>query len=174
MNALDVLFVASNWAAEVARNSGVTAPIEVVQPGVDLAVFHPRVEPFPIKKASPNTTVFFNAGKWSLNKGSDVVIDSFSQAFTPNDDVLLVMACFNPLQFPGFDGPAERQEVGELRVGLADGTSREGAVHPRTAPHPKGCCKTDGRRGLRLLPCSCRRVQFGSGGDGRDGASTSL
>jgi glycosyltransferase involved in cell wall biosynthesis len=108
LNSLDVVFVASKWAEQVLRKSGVASPrICVARPGVDRTVFYPGVCPTPLAKQTPNTTVFLNVGKWSSLKGMDFLLEAFNAAFTPADDVLLIMACFNPLQVNGFDGPAE-------------------------------------------------------------------
>jgi glycosyltransferase involved in cell wall biosynthesis len=107
LSAHDVAFAPSAWAARVMEGCGVTARIVVAPPGVDHHVFHNDVAPAPIKKPTPDTTVFLNVGKWSSLKGMDFLLEAFNAAFTPADDVLLIMACFNPLQVPGFDGPAE-------------------------------------------------------------------
>lgn len=108
LNSLDVVFVASEWARGVLHESGVTtARIAIAWPGVDTSIFHPQVRPTPLRKPSPNTTVFINVGKFSALKGHDFLLEAFNAAFTPADDVMLVMACFHPLRVAGFDGPAE-------------------------------------------------------------------
>lgn len=110
-NCLDLVFASSAWAASVMRESGVNVPIVVATPGVDLQVFHPRVRPaWPQDLGPPpneSTTVFLNSGKWSVQKGMDILLDAFHAAFRPDDDVLLVMACFHPLRSGDFDGPEE-------------------------------------------------------------------
>lgn len=114
VNCLDVMFASSNWAAGVMRDSGVTAPVVVAQPGVDLEVFNPAVRPRWHPDLGPppgrDTTVFINSGKWSVQKGHDVLLDAFHRAFRPDDDVLLVTACFHPLRAGDFDGPAESEK----------------------------------------------------------------
>lgn len=111
INALDVMFASSNWAKGVMEESGVRVPVVVAQPGVDQQVFHPAVQPRWHPELGPppgkDTTVFLNAGKFSMLKGHDELIEFFDAAFTPADDVLLVMCCFNRLRVPGFDGPEE-------------------------------------------------------------------
>jgi glycosyltransferase involved in cell wall biosynthesis len=106
-NGLDTVFASSEWAADVMRQSGVRVPIVVAKPAVDTRVFHPGVTPLPLKKPTPDTCVFLSVGKWSVLKGHDWLVRVFNAAFTVSDDVLLVLACFNPLMVPGFNGPEE-------------------------------------------------------------------
>jgi glycosyltransferase involved in cell wall biosynthesis len=108
LNSLDVLFVPSRWATNVVRDSGVRRPrLGILCPGVDTTTFGPHVAPAPVRSANPESTIFLNVGKWSLNKGHDALREAFDIAFSPEDDVLLVMACFNPVCTPRADGPAE-------------------------------------------------------------------
>jgi glycosyltransferase involved in cell wall biosynthesis len=130
LNGLDVAFAPSKWAERVMRDSGVTTAVSLARPGVDTSVFHPGVKPHPVKKPTPNTTVFLNVGKWSVLKGHDFLLDVFNAAFTPADDVLLLMVCFHPLQVPGFDGPAESKRWEEMY--LASPMGRAGRI--RVAP----------------------------------------
>jgi glycosyltransferase involved in cell wall biosynthesis len=88
----------------------VSTPIQVVKPGVDSSVFHPDVEPAEVGKLTPDTTVFLNVGKFSLNKGHDFLVQTFNDAFDESDDVLLVLHCQNFLRLDGFDGPAQTRE----------------------------------------------------------------
>ncbi len=103
----DEVWVASEWAARVLRGSGYAHETRVLVPGVDSSVFHPSVRPATVEGLRPETYVFATAGKWSLNKGHDVLLAAFNMAFRPDDDVALVCQCFNAVQAPGFDGPAE-------------------------------------------------------------------
>lgn len=108
LSSLDVLFVPSSWAADVVLRSGARpGKVVVASPGVDQQVFHPAVKPATLVKPTTKTTTVFNCGKFSLNKGHDFLLEAFNAAFTPADDVLLVVAAFNPLKFASFDGPAE-------------------------------------------------------------------
>lgn len=113
-NSLDKMFVPSKWAFDVARASGVNVEMEVLTPGVDTEIFDTSVKPIALPRRGPNTTVFLNVGKWETRKAHDFVLGAFNAAFTPNDDVLLVTLCFNPLQFPGYNGPAESARWNEL------------------------------------------------------------
>ena len=103
----DEVWVASHWAAGVLRDSGYAHEVRALPAGVDPTVFNPDVPPAKVEGLGPDTFAFVTAGKWSLNKGHDVLLEAFNRAFRPDDDVALVAACFNGVRAPTFDGPAE-------------------------------------------------------------------
>ncbi len=111
---LDHVFVPSGWAQKVAFDAGVRRPMSILRPGVDTEVFHPKVKKAAIPRVGPETTVFLNVGKWEIRKGADFILEAFNAAFTAADDVLLVTLNFNPLQFPGYSGPAESARWNQL------------------------------------------------------------
>lgn len=96
----DLVIASSAWAKSVLEQAGVPAGrIRVVRPGVDAGVF--RADEYDLKPAVEKTvvgnpTVFLNVGKWELRKGHDVLLEAFNRAFEPDDNVLLIMQCFNP------------------------------------------------------------------------------
>ncbi len=87
----DVLYVTSQWAADIVK-ANVDQPIKVVVAplGVDHKTFRPLDNP------SNGSTKFFNCGKWELRKGHDVLCEAFNLAFNKTDNVELVMHCHNP------------------------------------------------------------------------------
>jgi glycosyltransferase involved in cell wall biosynthesis len=103
----DEVWTASEWGCDVLRTSGYAHEVRTLTPGVDTGVFGPDTPPAQIDGVSPSTFVFLTAGKWSLNKGQDVLRAAFELAFRGDDDVCLVFQCFNPVRAPAFDGPAE-------------------------------------------------------------------
>lgn len=92
LNFSDIIFVASKWAKNVLINNGITRPIEVSPLAVDMEIFH---DPIKIKVENPKYT-FFHIGKWEKRKGQDFLIEAFSKAFTPKDDVCLALLPHNP------------------------------------------------------------------------------
>lgn len=82
----DYLAVPSKWAKSVVldQTSLTEDKVFVVPLGVDNTVF--TESPLP-----EGTTTFGNFGKWELRKGHDVLIEIFNKAFSPKDDVQLVM-----------------------------------------------------------------------------------
>jgi len=87
----DELFVCSDWAKGVILNNTKHKQenVHVVPLGVDSEIFN-----MSIVTARP-TTIFFNCGKWSKNKGHDMLLKAFNAAFNYNDDVELWMMCDN-------------------------------------------------------------------------------
>lgn len=97
LSRLDYLLVNSQWAADIAedqiKNSSLHCPkIHVVPLGVDSEVFNIRNSII----FDSNKTVFFNAGKWEVRKGHDILCTAFNKAFEVDDKVELWMLCDNP------------------------------------------------------------------------------
>jgi len=93
LRAQDAILVCSAWARDVCHANGLTdRPVHVVPLGVDRAVFHEHVTP----ARRWNETVFLQAGKLEMRKGQLELLRAFEAAFTPNDDVRLMLACHNP------------------------------------------------------------------------------
>lgn len=89
MMACDHIITCSEWGKNIVESS-IYAPVSVAPLGYDPEVFRPAE----IKKHGP--TIFFNCGKWEVRKGHDFLLECFSKAFTPRDDVELWMMCHNP------------------------------------------------------------------------------
>lgn len=89
----DRLLVCSEWARGVLLENGVwKTPIDIVPLGVDRDVFHERLETGRVREK----TVFLQVGKLEPRKGQLELLRAFEAAFTPKDDVQLVLACHNP------------------------------------------------------------------------------
>jgi glycosyltransferase involved in cell wall biosynthesis len=89
----DGVLVCTEWARQVCRQNGLTdIPIDVVPLGVDRTVFNPQVTP---TRRWPDT-VFLQVGKLEARKGQLELLRAFEAAFTPKDQVRLVLACGNP------------------------------------------------------------------------------
>jgi glycosyltransferase involved in cell wall biosynthesis len=78
------------------------AKIRVVPLGVDRSVFHEGVV---ADRLDPDTTVFFNVGKWEVRKGHDLLCSAFNRAFGRSDKVALRLLTYN--QYLGEAGNAE-------------------------------------------------------------------
>jgi glycosyltransferase involved in cell wall biosynthesis len=90
LKTLDCIFTTSQWGKSVLQNHGLDN-IHVVPLGVDRSIFNEDVP----TQESPNT-VFLNCGKWEIRKGHDILLEAFNKAFTPDDNVQLIMHCYNP------------------------------------------------------------------------------
>lgn len=112
LRSLDKVFVPSRWARDILERNGIPASsILVAPPGVDTRVFDSRLT----KTVAPHkSTTILNVGKWEYRKGHDFVLKAFERAFREDDDVHLIMACYNPLKVPGFDGPAVSEQFARL------------------------------------------------------------
>ncbi len=89
----DAICVASEWGRQVCLDSGLTdVPLHVVPHGVDRAVFHEQVKP----STTWTDTVFMNVGKLEARKGQLEMLRAFEAAFSPRDNVRLVLSCRNP------------------------------------------------------------------------------
>jgi glycosyltransferase involved in cell wall biosynthesis len=81
----DALFVPSHWAKTVLEENNVNVPIYVVPLGVDSSIFNYQDTP------TNSTCRFLNIGKWEVRKGHSELLEAFNLAFSPKDDVELIM-----------------------------------------------------------------------------------
>ncbi len=91
----DELVCCSRWAIGTLLENGMTQPIHVVPLGVDTDIFHPNYHKDYLKRKSPGSTVFINAGKKEARKGHDFLLKCFNKAFNENDNVELHMIWAN-------------------------------------------------------------------------------
>ncbi len=90
----DRILVTCEWARTVLLENGIwRTPIDIVPLGVDRAVFSDKVRP---ATARGSATVFMSVGKLERRKGQRELLAAFEAAFTPKDDVKLVLICHNP------------------------------------------------------------------------------
>lgn len=94
INALDCIFVASNWAKNVLLENGINTEIYVSPLGVDPLIFNEEVNN--LVQKNNDKYVFLNIGKWEIRKGHDVLVDVFNEAFSEDDNVELWMLNHNP------------------------------------------------------------------------------
>lgn len=90
LNQQDLIFVASRWARDVLLNSGVQRPVCVAPLGVNQKYFSAR--PLP----ETTTTTFLHCGKLEYRKGAYDILEAFSRAFNPGDNVRLLFHVHNP------------------------------------------------------------------------------
>jgi glycosyltransferase involved in cell wall biosynthesis len=95
----DKLIVCSQWAKDVIKDNGINVDTCVVPLGVDTSIFHP-----PFCRKEKDVYTFFTCGKWEYRKGHDILLECFERAFSPSDNVELLMMCHNP--FPQVDSKA--------------------------------------------------------------------
>lgn len=90
LNSLDHVIVCSAWAKKVIieNTHHEDHTVHVVPLGVDNQLFVPA-------KGKSETTRFFNAGKWEVRKGHDILLNIFERAFTEDDNVELWLMCDN-------------------------------------------------------------------------------
>ncbi len=91
-NALDELWVTGDFNAQTFRDAGVRVPIHVIPGGIDSQTFHPDVAPYQLPGV--RGTVFLSVFEWRRRKGWDVLLRAWANAFTPDDDVTLVIRAY--------------------------------------------------------------------------------
>lgn len=95
LRGLDKVFVTSEWAKRVVESSDIKN-VHIVNLGVDRTIFNENIDVHANDIAKDNSTKFLICGKWEIRKGHDVVIDAFCKAFKPQDNVRLLVNCYNP------------------------------------------------------------------------------
>lgn len=86
----DQLWVHSNWIRKQAVKSGIVSRnIKVIPHGIDENTFKPTGEKFPLPTKKAFKFVFVGAA--IVRKGIDVLLKAYGQAFSPEEDVSLVI-----------------------------------------------------------------------------------
>jgi glycosyltransferase involved in cell wall biosynthesis len=87
----DKLVVCSDWAKQILLENNILNDIDihVVPLGVDRSIFYENPPNF--FRNEPRRTRFINVSKWEIRKGHYELLDYFESAFTPDDDVELIM-----------------------------------------------------------------------------------
>jgi glycosyltransferase involved in cell wall biosynthesis len=89
-NELDEVWVPSAFNVETFGNAGVAPDrLHVVPEGVRPEIYGPVVPPLPLPDVSG--FVFLSVFSWSRRKGWDVLLRAYLDAFSPDDDVTLVL-----------------------------------------------------------------------------------
>ena len=102
LNSQDMLFTCSEWGKQIIKDNNINVTTKVIPLGIDPTIFYPFKLDRKIPEISSeigineNTTIFINIGKWTINKGHDVLIDAFNSAFEESDNILFIMLCQNP------------------------------------------------------------------------------
>lgn len=104
--AMDEVWVPSAFNLDTFAAGGVPREkLRLFQPGLDLAPFRERRDPYPIEGKRGFT--FVSVFQWSLRKGWDVLLEAYARAFTKNDDVCLAIRAY-----PGYrKDPPLRQRI---------------------------------------------------------------
>lgn len=97
-NALDELWVTGEFNRDTFARAGVRVPMHIIPGGIDSAMFRPSA---PRQVAGARGTVFLSVFEWRLRKGWDVLLRAWAQAFTPDDDVSLVLRTYPISQVDG-------------------------------------------------------------------------
>lgn len=100
-NEMDEVWVPSTFNAKTFRACGVTQPIHVMPLGINPDYFNPQIRAF---RATSRYT-FLSVFEWGERKAPELLLRAYSQAFTPDDDVLLLLKVIN--RDPGVDVGAQ-------------------------------------------------------------------
>lgn len=90
-NMMDEVWVPSNFNVKTFRDSGVTVPIYVMPLGVDTNFFNENIH----SQKKHNKYTFLSIFEWGERKAPEVLLKAYFDAFTKDDDVLLICKIFN-------------------------------------------------------------------------------
>lgn len=93
-NEMDEIWVPTQFNLETFRKAGVAVPLHVVPGGVDADFFRPGLSPLPIP--GRRGFAFLSIFEWTYRKGWDILLQAWAEAFTPNDDVCLILRTYLP------------------------------------------------------------------------------
>lgn len=90
-NAMDEVWVPSQFNVETFRNSGVKKPINVIPLGVDPYYFNPNIKSYRFS----NQFTFLSVFEWGERKAPEILLRAFCEEFAQNEPVMLVCKVFN-------------------------------------------------------------------------------
>jgi len=98
-NMLDELWVPGEFNRQTFRDAGVRIPLHMIPGGIDSKMYRPGIAPLVL----PGTrgTVFLSVFEWRMNKGWDVLLRAWADAFSPDEDVTLVLRTYPKSQVDG-------------------------------------------------------------------------
>jgi glycosyltransferase involved in cell wall biosynthesis len=91
-NSLDGIIVPSNFVKKVLADSGVENRIEIIPHGVNINLFSSDLKP--MKVNTKKKFIFLNVGSGFPRKGIDVLIKAYTEEFSKDDAVCLVLKTF--------------------------------------------------------------------------------
>jgi len=121
-NAMDEIWVPSQFNLETFRAAGVKVPLLRVPEGVDTERFRPGLAPLELPGERRGTT-FLSVFEWTHRKGWDVLLAAWADAFKAGDDVELVLRAYPANAVEG--DPAQWVEDRICQFLSSRGTSRE-------------------------------------------------
>lgn len=93
LQTMDVAFFPSQWACDVAKQSGLEIDVDHFPHGVNRNIFNEINRPI---RPPIEPTRFLSVGKWEVRKGHNILPQVFDSAFTEKDNVELYISHFNP------------------------------------------------------------------------------
>lgn len=91
-NRMDEIWVPTAFNVESFRRSGVRVPIHTVPQGVDCEFFRPGLKPLSIP--GRRGFAFLSVFEWTYRKGWDLLLKAWAEAFSPRDDVCLLLRTY--------------------------------------------------------------------------------
>ena len=94
-NAADEVWVPCDWNIESFRNSGVTVPIHKVHHGIDVDMYdHVSEEAVASTGLTGDTYTFLSVMQWNFRKNPEGLLRAYFNAFSPKDDVRLLLKAY--------------------------------------------------------------------------------
>lgn len=91
-NQMDEIWVPTEFNLETFRKAGVCSRLMKVPGGIDTDRFRPGLEPLELSQI--NGKCFLSIFEWSYRKGWDILLRAWAKAFTPEDDVTLLLRAY--------------------------------------------------------------------------------
>lgn len=90
LNLFDEVWVPTEYGRKLFKKNGVLVPIYVMPLGVDVERYSHDVKPFDFGEQL-NSFVFLSVFRWTYRKGYDILLKSYMEEFSSNDNVSLVL-----------------------------------------------------------------------------------
>ncbi|MBI5470710.1 MAG: glycosyltransferase, partial [Ignavibacteriae bacterium] len=122
-NAMDEVWVPSDFNIKTFRDAGVTTRLFKVPSGIDTQSYRAGLEPLHIPNA--HGMVFLSMFEWSYRKGWDVLLRAWARAFAPTDNVTLVLRTYPINQIDSKNAKSEIEQRIDKFLQTECGVSRK-------------------------------------------------
>ena len=98
LNSFNEIWVPTHYGVKLFKENGVKPPVSYMPLGIDLGRYHPDQQRMDFN-IDLNNFVFISVFKWGYRKGYDILIKSFLEEFSSEEDVSLLIVSRNEQSF---------------------------------------------------------------------------
>lgn len=159
----DQVWVASEWQRQCTIEQGISADkVKVVPEGVDIETYKPKNRM--VSKPMDRPFTFLLVGRWEYRKATREIIQTFTNTFSEEDNIELLILVDNPFATDGLNSTEERLEkfgISHNRIKVLHELSKEDYVQTlKSADVFLSCARGEGWNLPLIEAMSCGIPSF--------------